>query len=169
MQIDPIYVTFNPSESDLADIQRARGKGKVSVEVMLPGESEPHHSGDLTFIDNAVDSATGTITARATIGNADSALLSGQYVRIRLHIRDLPDALLAPRAALGFSQFGNYLYVVNKEGRAEQRPVTVGPTLGDLVAVTGVTEEDKIIAGNLQKIGPGAPVTPLPPQKPAGS
>ena len=69
----------------------------------------------------------------------NAALLSGQYVRVRVHVRDQADALLVPKAALGFSQFGNYLYVVGKDGRAQQRPVTPGPALGDLVSVTDRT------------------------------
>ena len=127
------------------------------------GETEAHHKGELTFLDNVVDRATGTITARATIANADFTLLPGQYVRVRLHLKDEPDALLVPQAALGSSQLGKYVYVVGEGNKAEQRLVTLGPTDGDLVAVTkGVNEGDQIITGNLQKIGPGAPVQPLP-------
>src|SRR3954469_18554400 len=108
VQLDQIYVTFNPSESDLAEIQKARALGKVRAEVLLPGETKPGHTGELTFMDNAVDRSTGTILARATIDNADLGLLPGQYVRIRLKIRTEPDALMVPQAALGSSQLGKY-------------------------------------------------------------
>jgi multidrug efflux system membrane fusion protein len=169
VQLDPIYVTFNPSETELTEIQRAHAAGKVEVEVIVPGESEAHHKGELTFIDNAVDRTTGTITARATIGNADFTLLPGQYVRARLHLKDEPDALLVPQTALGSSQLGKYVYVAGPDNKAEQRLVTLGPTDGDLVSVTnGVSEGDQIITGNLQKIGPGASVQPMP-KKPQGS
>ncbi len=169
VQLDPIYVTFNPSETELTEIQKARAAGKIEVEVVVPGESEAHHKGELTFIDNAVDRTTGTITARATIGNADFTLLPGQYVRARLHLKDEPDALLVPQTALGSSQLGKYVYVAGADNKAEQRLVTLGPTDGDLVAVTnGVSEGDQIITGNLQKIGPGASVQPMP-KKPQGS
>ena len=137
-----------------------QGRGRGSA---CPAETEAHHKGELTFIDNVVDRATGTITARATIANADFTLLPGQYVRVRLHLRDEPDALLVPQTALGSSQLGKYVYVVGADNKAEQRLVTLGPTDGDLVAVMkGVTEGDQVITGNLQKIGPGAPVQPLP-------
>lgn len=170
VQLDPIYVTFNPSEAELGDIQKAHAAGKVDVEVLVPPETEAHHKGELTFIDNVVDRATGTITARATIANADFTLLPGQYVRARLHLRDEPDALLVPQAALGSSQLGKYVYVVGAENKAEQRLVTLGPTAGELIVVQkGVREGDQIITGNLQKIGPGAPVQPLPAKPQSGS
>lgn len=167
VQLDPIYVTFNPSETDLAEIEQARAAGPIEVEVLLPGETETSQKGELTFIDNTVDHSTGTITARATIGNAKFTLMPGQYVRVRLHIRQQPDALMVPQTALGSSQLGKYLYVVGKGNTVDQRLVSLGPTSGDLVAIlSGVSEGDQVITGNLQKIGPGMPISPLP-QKPA--
>ena len=95
--------------------------------------------------------------------NPDFALLPGQYVRVRLHVKDEPDALMAPQAALGSSQMGKYVYVVGQSGKAELRPVTLGPPDGSLVSVSkGLGEGDRIIVGNLQKIGPGSLVQPLP-------
>jgi multidrug efflux system membrane fusion protein len=168
VQLDPIYVTFNPSETDLAQIEGARAAGPIDVDVLLPGETEPRQRGQLTFIDNTVDHSTGTITARATIGNAKFTLLPGQYVRVRLHIKQQPDALMVPQTALGSSQLGKYVYVVGKGNTVDQRIVSLGPTNGDLVAISsGVSEGDKVITGNLQKIGPGMPVSPLPQEKPA--
>jgi multidrug efflux system membrane fusion protein len=163
VQLSPIYVTFNPSETDLAAIEQARAKGKIQAEVFLPGQTDSRYSGELTFLDNAVDRSTGTIIARATIANADRTLLPGQYVRIRLAISEQPDALMVPQAALGSSQLGKYLYVVGKGNKADMRLVSLGPTDGALVAVEkGVSEDDHVISGNLQKIGPGSPVQPLP-------
>lgn len=162
VQLDPIYVTFNPSETDLAEIQGARAAGKVAADILLPGETQARHKGELTFIDNSVDRSTGTIVARATIGNADRSLLPGQYVRIRLAIRTEPDALMVPETALGSSQLGKYVYVVDEGNKADQRLVSLGPTDGGLVAIMkGVSEGEHVINGNLQKIGPGTLVQPL--------
>ncbi|RUW94698.1 efflux RND transporter periplasmic adaptor subunit [Mesorhizobium sp. M7A.F.Ca.US.010.02.1.1] len=167
VQLDPIYVTFNPSETDLAEIEQARANGPIEVEVLLPGQTEASQKGELTFIDNSVDRSTGTITARATIGNGKFTLLPGQYVRVRLHVREQADALMVPQTALGSSQLGKYLYVVGKGNTVDQRLVSLGPTSGDQVAIlSGVAEGDQVITGNLQKIGPGAPVSPIP-EKPA--
>jgi multidrug efflux system membrane fusion protein len=163
VQLDPIYVSFNPSESELADIMTARASGEVGAEISLAGKPGAIHKGELTFLDNTVDKATGTIAARVTIANPDFALLPGQYVSVRLHIRDEPDALMAPMAALGSSQTGKFVYVVGEGERAEQRPLTLGATDGEFVSVVkGLKEGERVIVGNLQKIGPGSPVKPLP-------
>jgi membrane fusion protein, multidrug efflux system len=166
VQLDPIYVAFNPSETDLVAIDKARAAGKVEADILIPGEKQVHHKGNLTFLDNVVDRATGTIVARATIGNSDFSLLPGQYVRVRLHIREEPDALMVPQTALGSSQLGKYVYVVGKTNVVEQRLVSLGAADGDLVTVmTGVAEGDQVVNGNLQKIGPGMPVQPMPHQQ----
>jgi membrane fusion protein, multidrug efflux system len=162
VQISPLYVTFTPSETDLALIRKARSTGSVSAEVAVPGDGEPPRKGELTFIDNAVDHTTGTIIARATIANADRALLPGQYVNIRLLVGEQPDALMVPQVALGSGQMGKYVYVVD-QGKVGMRLVELGQTQGELVSVTkGIKADDQVISGNLQKIGPGMPVTPMP-------
>jgi membrane fusion protein, multidrug efflux system len=169
VQLDPLYVTFNPSEAELPQIEKARALGRIGAEVLLPGETQPHYRGMLIFMDNAVERSTGTIVARATIDNPNHTLLPGQYVRVRLTIGEQVDAMLVPQAAIGSSQLGKYVYVVGQGNRAEQRLVSLGPTDGDLVAVKGVAAGDQIISGNLQKIGPGAPVQPLAGGPPRGS
>lgn len=162
VQLSPIYVTFNPSEAEMADVVTARATGKLEAEVFLPGETEPSHRGEVTFVDNSVQGNTGTIVARATIENADRSLLPGQYVRVRLLIREQPNALLAPVAAIGSSQLGKYVYVVGKGDIVEQRLVSLGPSVGNFVALSsGVSESDRVISGNLQKIFPGAPIAPI--------
>ena len=82
-------------------------------------------------------------------------------MRVRLHVREEPDALLVPQTALGSSQLGKYVYVVGRGDTAEQRLVKLGPAVGELVSVTNLAEDAQVITGNLQKIGPGAPVKPL--------
>jgi multidrug efflux system membrane fusion protein len=168
VELDPIYVSFSPSESELAEIMEARGAGKMEAEISLPGATGSLRKGELTFLDNVVDKTTGTIAARVTIANPDFALLPGQYVRVRLHIKDEPNALMAPQAALGSSQMGKHVFVVGPDDKAEMRVLTLGPADGDLVSVVkGLGEEDRIIVGNLQKIAPGAPVKPLPSEEQA--
>jgi len=163
VELDPIYVSFNPSESELAEIAKARAAGPVEAEIFVGADAGAVRKGALTFLDNAVDKATGTISARVTIDNPDFALLPGEYVRVRLHVRDEPDALMAPQTAVGSSQMGKYVYVVGAGDKAEQRLLTLGPTDGALVSVvSGLKADDRIIVGNLQKIGPGSPIQPLP-------
>jgi membrane fusion protein, multidrug efflux system len=168
VQLDPIYVAFNPSESDLVEITGARAAGQIDAEISLADKPDAIRKGELTFLDNTVDKATGTIAARVTIANPDFALLPGQYVRVRLHIRDEPDAVMAPQSALGSNQMGKFVYVVSADDKAELRLLTLGPMDGDLVSVVkGLREGEHIIVGNLQKIGPGSPVKPLPQEQKA--
>jgi multidrug efflux system membrane fusion protein len=161
VQLDPIYVTFNPSERELAAIAAAHRAGEVATETLLPDDRSVSFPGTLTFIDNNVDRSTGTITARATVANPKFTLLPGQYVRIRVHLRSEPDALMVPQTAVGASQLGHYVYVVGADGTAQQKLVTLGSADGDLVSAKGVQETDRVITGNLQKIGPGSPVSAL--------
>jgi multidrug efflux system membrane fusion protein len=162
--MSPIYATFNPSETDLALIQKYRAQGDLMVDISVAGEDTPRASGKLTFLDNTVDRTTGTITARATLENTDRALLPGQYIKVRLHLTDKPDALLVPQIALGSSQMGRFVYVIGEKGSVEQRFIETGALMGDKVVVNkGLQPGDKVITGNLQKIGPGMPVQALPP------
>ena len=166
VQLSPIYVTFNPSETDLALIQKFRAEGDLVVDISMTGEDKPRASGKLTFLDNTVDRTTGTITARATLENADKALLPGQYVKVRLHLTDKPDALLVPQIALGSSQMGHFVYVIGEKSTVEQRFIETGALMGDKVVINkGLQAGDKVITGNLQKIGPGMPVQELPQQQ----
>ena len=163
VQLDPVYVTFNPSETELGEIEKARASGKVQAEISTPGAAGLVRKGELAFLDNVIDRATGTIVARVTIPNSDFALLPGQYIRVRLLLRDEPDALMVPETALGSSQMGKFVYVVGEGDKAELRPLQLGPSDGALVSVVkGVSEGDRVIVGNLQKIGPGSPVQILP-------
>lgn len=161
VQLDPIYVTFDPSEADLARIEKAQVSGAVEAEVFLPGESRASHATKLLTFDNVVDAATGTILTRAIIRNSDFMLLPGQYVRIRLRVGEQPDALMVPQTAIGSSQLGKYVYVIGQDNKVEQHLVALGPADGDLIEVAGVAESDQIVVGNLQKIGPGAVVQPI--------
>jgi multidrug efflux system membrane fusion protein len=163
VQLAPLYVTFNPSETDLAAIQAARAKGLAIVDVLLPGEAGARQAGEFTFVDNVIDRSTGTTTMRATVENRDRTLLPGQYARVRLKVREEIDVPMVPQVAVGSSQLGKYVYLVGEGGKAEQRLVRLGPADGEFVAVLdgGLAEGDLVISGNLQKIGPGAPVQPI--------
>ncbi len=159
VQLDPVYVSFNPGETDLVALQKARTAGPVTVDITIPEQDAPIHKGELSFIDNSVDRATGTVNARATIANADLSLLPGQYVRASVHLREQPDALLVPQVAIGSSQLGKFVFVADASDKVEQKMVTLGPAQGALVVVSdGVSEGARVITGNIQKIGPGMPV-----------
>ena len=161
MQLDPIYVTFDPSEADLARIEKAQVSGAVEAEVFLPGESHASHATKLLTFDNVVDAATGTILTRAIIRNSDFMLLPGQYVRIRLRVSEQPDALMVPQTAIGSSQLGKYVYVIGQDNKVEQHLVALGPADDDLIAVSRRRRERPNHCGQLAEDRPWALVQPI--------
>ncbi len=163
VQLDPIYVTFNPPETVLSAIAKAQAAGPVPAEVTTQADPTAHFAGTLSFLDNAVDRTTGTITARVAIANPRRDLLPGQFARVRLRIGQQSDAVLIPQIAIGSNQLGRFVYVVGEDHKVEQRLVTLGDTVDDLVIVQqGLAAGEPVIVGNLQKIRPGAAVAPLP-------
>jgi membrane fusion protein, multidrug efflux system len=162
VQLDPIYATFNPPDTDLPEIQKYQAQGPIPAEIIVGNGAAPQYRGRLTFLDNTVGRSTGTITMRATVDNPKHTLLPGQFIRVRLHITNQPGALLVPQIAVGSSQIGKYVYVVGTGDKVEQRYVTLGADYGPLVVVSkGVAAGQSVIVGNLLKIGPGTLVDPV--------
>ena len=163
VQLDPIYATFNPPDTDLPEIEKYQTKSPIEAEVIVgSGAAARRYQGKVTFLDNTVGRSTGTITTRATIDNPDHTLLPGQFVHVRLHITDQPDTLLVPQAAVGSSQLGKYLFVVGKDNKIEEHYVTLGADYGTLVAVTkGVANGQRVVTGDLLEISPGMAVKPV--------
>jgi membrane fusion protein, multidrug efflux system len=160
VQLDPIYVSFNPAEVNLAAITQSQARAPIETAVSRNG-GKPNHIGTLTFIDNQVSQSTGTILLRATIANQDHALLPGEFVTATLHLGDLQGALLVPQSAVGSTQIGRTLMIVGEGNKVEQRPVKLGDSDGDMIVVTdGLKPGERVITGQLQKIRPGAVVEP---------
>jgi len=160
VQLDPIYVSFNPAEVNLPAI--TQGQARAPIETTVSQNSlKASHVGTVTFIDNQVSQSTGTILLRATIANQDHALLPGQYVTATLHLGDLKDAVLVPQSAVGSTQIGRTLLIVGEGNKVEQRLVKLGDDEGDMVVVTdGLKPGERVITGQLQKLRPGAVVQP---------
>jgi multidrug efflux system membrane fusion protein len=163
VQLDPIYATFNPPDTDLPEIQMRQSNGAIPADVIVGRSRTLQYHGRLTFLDNSIVRGTGTITARATIENPDHTLLPGQFIHVRLHVTDQPDTLLVPQVAVGSNQLGQYVYIVGPGNRLEQRYVTLGADYAPFVAVRkGVVKGESVVVGNLLKLGPGAAVRPTP-------
>jgi multidrug efflux system membrane fusion protein len=160
VQLDPIYVSFNPAEVNLPAITEEQKHAPIQTAVSQ-SDGRPSHSGSLTFIDNQVSQSTGTILLRATIANQDHALLPGEYVTATLHLGDVQGAMLVPQSAVGSTQIGRTLMIVGDGNKVEQRLVKLGDSDGDKVLVTGgLKPGERVITGQLQKIRPGTVVQP---------
>jgi membrane fusion protein, multidrug efflux system len=172
-RLDPIYADFTVTENDFSTVQRNAAKRTLRVEVRLPDEPDKPVVGQLTFLDNTVQSSSGTVMLRATAPNSDRRLWPGQFVNVRLVLATLPNAVLVPAAAPQDSAKGPFVYVVKQDSTAELRPVKVGQPQGDLVVVEqGLQPGERVVLNGQAGVIPGAKVrvdTGAPPPAQAAS
>ena len=166
-QIDPIYVLFGISDEERRRLQRESAEGKLvlppdgsfSVTIKMADETEYTQTGKLTFTDVRISGNTGTSQARAELPNPDGHLRPGQFVRVVLKGAYRPSAVVIPQRAVLDGPGGKFVYVVDKENKAQARPVTVGEWHGDQWVINaGLSSGDQVIVDGVMKIGPGAPV-----------
>jgi multidrug efflux system membrane fusion protein len=162
-RLDPIYADFTVTEKNLAAVQRQMSKGALQVEVRVPEEQGPPQQGELTFLDNAVQRVSGTVKLRATIANPERRLWPGRFVKVRLVLETIKDAVLVPSSATQVSAQGPYVFVVSKDSTAEMRPVKLGQRQGERVVVfEGVQPGEQVITDIRPYVFPGAKVAVLP-------
>ncbi len=157
-RLDPIYADFTISQNDLANVQQQMRAGTLKTEVRLPDSEDPV-TGQLTFLDNAVQNATGQVSLRATIPNEGHRFWPGRFVNIRLVLSTIHGAVLVPATAPQMSAKGSYVYVVKQDSTAEQRPVSLGQRQGDLVVVEkGVEAGERVVTNGQVGVTPGGKV-----------
>ena len=153
-QMDPIAVTFNLPQRNLADAIAALKDGGAKVTATL-ADGGGSFQGRLYFVDNAVDLASGTVRARALFDNKQGRLWPGAYVEISQNINMLKDAVVVPQVALIQSARGTIVYVV-EDGKAVLRPVKqVGGQSGE-AAITGIVAGDTVVVDGKQNLRPGS-------------
>ena len=158
-RLDPIYADFTISQNDMANVQQEMREGKLKTEVRLP-DSEDIVTGQLTFLDNAVQNTTGQVSLRATIPNEGHRFWPGRFVNIRLVLTTIHGAVLVPATAPQMSAKGSYIYVVKQDSSAEQRQVTLGQRQGDLMVVEkGVEPGERVITDGQLGVTPGGKVS----------
>ena len=154
-RLEPIYADFTLPESDLTPVQRNMQRETLKVEVRLPDEPDKPRDGKLTFLDNAVQDASGTIKLRATIPNSDHHFWPGRFVKVRLILHMLPDAVLIPADAPQKSGKGPFVYVVKEDSTAEMRPVKLGQRQDDLVVVDeGIKPGERVVVSGQLGVQP---------------
>jgi multidrug efflux system membrane fusion protein len=158
-QIHPIYVTFSVPEQYLADIKRYRAGGPLKVEVIIPNQEQNPAQGILTFIDNSVDSTTGTIKLKGSFENPDNRLWPGQFVNVALTLTTQPDAVVVPFQAVQTGQVGQYIFVVKQDLTAEYRPVVTGNNIaGETVIQKGIQAGETVVTDGQLRVVPGMKV-----------
>jgi multidrug efflux system membrane fusion protein len=157
-RMDPIYADFTVTESDFSGVQRNSATRQLKVEVRLPDDSKPE-VGQLTFLDNSVQSSSGTVMLRATVPNSARHLWPGQFVNVRLVLATLPKAVLVPAAATQDSAKGPFVYVVKEDSSAELRVVKLGQRQGDSVVVEqGLQPGEHVVINGQIGVMPGGKV-----------
>ncbi len=159
----PIYVTFSLPEQHLAEIRKRKEARELATTALDPHGGRPLGKGELTFISNAVDSTTGTITLKATFSNEERTLWPGAYVDVVLHLSTQPGSIVVPASAVSIGQGGQQVFVIKDDGTAELRPVAVERTVGeDAVIKSGVTVGETVVINGQSRLVPGAKVVVKP-------
>ncbi|MSO93199.1 MAG: efflux RND transporter periplasmic adaptor subunit [Rhodospirillales bacterium] len=158
-QIRPIYVSFSVAEQYLPEVRRQMAAGVLKVSVVVPSEPDRPEHGIVTFINNTVDPASGTIMLKATVENAEDRLLPGQFVNVVLTRSTLPDALVLPSQAIQNAQEGTYVFVIKPDLSVEYRRVVVGPSSdGRTVIREGVGEGERVVTEGQLRLAAGRQV-----------
>ncbi len=159
-RIHPIDIRFSVPEARLPGIRAAMREGSLHVEALPQHDGSEPVEGKLTFVDNAVDTATGTIMLKASFDNRDSRLWPGQFVDVVLTLGIQKDAVVVPSQAVVRSQSGQYAYVVKDDSTVESRDVTVDRTIGqESVISSGLEPGETVVTDGQLRLTPGAEVT----------
>jgi multidrug efflux system membrane fusion protein len=158
-RLDPIYADFTISQTSLTAVQQQMRSGSLRAEVRMPDAGEEAVIGQLTFLDNAVQTNTGQVTLRATVPNAGHRFWPGRFVNIRLVLNTIHSAVLVPSTAPQMSAKGSFVYVIKPDETAEQRPVSLGQVQGDLIVVeSGVAAGERVVTNGQLGVTPGGKV-----------
>jgi len=169
--LSPIWVNFSISENEMQSFREQVDKGRLrppkggafEVEVLLVDGSLFPHRGRITFAAPSFNAQTGTFLLRASVDNPDAVLRPNAYVRARLTGAVRPDAILVPQRAVQQGSEGNFVWVVDKEGKARPRPVQVGKWQGaDWFVSEGLRAGDQVIVDGTLALHAGAPVVVKP-------
>jgi multidrug efflux system membrane fusion protein len=157
-QIEPILVRFAIPDREFPQVQRY-GRGKALPARAIHTGDGSATTGSLTFVDNGVDSTTGTVLLKARFDNADRQLWPGQFVRVELELFSEPRAVLVPAQSVQTGQNGTFVFTIDGQDKAVMRPVTAGRTIANRTVIEqGVTAGERIVTDGMGKLAPGSKV-----------
>jgi RND family efflux transporter MFP subunit len=171
VSLSPIYFVFDMSEADFLGYQRAVLAGELPstrerstlVNIKLVDEDDWSRQGRMNFVDNVVDQGSGTVRARAEVGNPDGLIAPGQFGTIRIPGSPEYEAILIPDEAIVTDQSQKLVMTVTEDNRIEPRVIRPGPTeLGLRIVRRGLARSDRIVINGLLRVRPGMEVTPVP-------
>jgi len=169
--LDPMWVNFSLSENELSGYRDQVAKGLILapkeqsyvVEIVLVDNTVFPRSGRITYVDPSFNPKTGTFLLRSTVSNPQGALRPNQYVRARLKGALRPNAILVPQSAVQQGSKGHFVWVLDKDGKAENRPVVPGDWFGDQWFINaGLKVGEQVVVGGAVKLYAGAAVKAMP-------
>ncbi|MDO8812866.1 MAG: efflux RND transporter periplasmic adaptor subunit [Gallionella sp.] len=155
-QIDPINVSFTLPERELVDLQQAFAKGEVPVGAKLDLPGQPALKGRLVFIDNAVDTASGTIRIKAEFPNPGHSLWPGMFVTVALTSRTLTGVVTVPVQAVQTGPENKFLYVIGEDRKVASLPVNVRLVQDGIAVIEGVAPGARVVVEGAQNLRPGS-------------
>jgi multidrug efflux system membrane fusion protein len=163
-QIQPIYIGFFVPERNLPTVRQYMASGKPQVEVTIPGQQGPAALGELTFLDNTVNTTSGTIQLRATFANEERSLWPGQFVNVTLVLAEQPGAVVIPSQAIQTGQQGQYVFVVKPDNTVEDRPIVVARSVdNESVIEKGVAPGERVVTDGQLRLTAGSHIKIAPP------
>lgn len=158
-QLRPIVVRFAVPDREFPQVQRY-GSGKaLPARAMHAGGDGSATTGSLSFVDNGVDSTTGTVLLKARFANDDRQLWPGQFVRVELELFNEPSAVLVPAQAVQTGQNGTFVFTIDDRSTAVMRPVVAGRTIGSRTVIEqGLTAGERVVTDGMGKLAPGSKV-----------
>ena len=158
-QIQPIYVSFAIPQQNLPEIRRYMAKKKIPVEALIAGEENNPETGELTFVNNTVDTSTGTFQCKATYANPHKRLWPGLFVNVIVKLATQPNAILVPSQAVQTRQEGEFVFVIKPDHTVEVRPVETGRTIdNDVIITKGLKPGEQVVTDGQLRLVPGAKV-----------
>jgi RND family efflux transporter MFP subunit len=171
-QIEPINVSFTLPERELPVLQKAMAAGELPVVAQVDGSNAPARTGQLAFIDNSVDSSSGTIRLKARFENADSFFWPGMFVTVNLSPRTLANVLTVPVQAVQTGPERKFLYTVDAEDKVAAAPIRVALVQDGRAVIEGVAAGTRVVVEGAQNLRPGSQVSEAKPDEqkaPSGS
>ena len=165
--IDPIYVEFTISENDFDKVRQYFTQGELPVQANIPGAPGTKVTGQMTFIDNAITSGTGTLSLRATMPNKEAILWPGLFVDVELILTTLQNAIVIPSQCVMIGQEGPYVFVVNSDNTVTRHQLELGQRHADSTVISkGLNAGDHVVTAGQLGLDDGMKVGATPFQAP---
>lgn len=165
VQVDPLYVEFTVPDHEAVLLRAALSSSqKLKARLTLADGSEYPYAAQLTFLDNAVETRSGSVAARAILPNPEMQLIPGQFVRVHIDGLTVLDATSVPRKAVLTNSGGHFVWVLDADKIATQRSVQLGATVGERVIVKrGLAPGEQVVVDGVMKVADGKPVAIMSP------